>query len=154
MKITKFLQKLKQLDSQQLAQKNGIGQIIIDSLEAFVQSHRYNELLNGFQKLEELGISPSLIEKKIIDGNKNLNGKIAVITGTMEIPRTELKDKLEILGIKVMGAVTKKTDFLLSGQNSGSKTNIARELGIRIIEGDSWLDFEKYLLGDFEINPR
>ena len=144
MKISEFLKKLQELDQEQLAQKNGIGQVIIDSLTLFLESTRYRNLLEGFQKLDNQGIRLTLF-KKDVQANLILAGKTAVITGTMDISRTILKEKLENLGIKVASSVTKKTDFLLAGQSSGSKVKIAESLGVPIIEINTEKDFQKFL---------
>jgi DNA ligase (NAD+) len=63
-----------------------------------------------------------------------LAGKTIVITGTLAEPRSDWKARLEAAGAKVAGSVSKKTDFLLAGENAGSKLEKARELGVHVID--------------------
>ncbi len=62
-----------------------------------------------------------------------LAGKTIVVTGTLSRPREVITAKLEILGAKVTGSVSRNTDFLLAGENAGSKLAKARQLGVKII---------------------
>jgi len=68
------------------------------------------------------------------------SGKTFVLTGTLPtLTREEAKAKIESLGGKVTGSVSKKTDFVLAGEEAGSKLDKARELGIRIIDEKEFL---------------
>jgi len=67
---------------------------------------------------------------------QTLAGKSFVITGTMSRPRSEIKDQLQALGAKVVGSVSKKTDYLLVGSEAGSKLARAQQLGITILDED------------------
>ncbi|BCX79660.1 NAD-dependent DNA ligase LigA [Campylobacter sp. 19-13652] len=62
------------------------------------------------------------------------SGKSIVITGTLSRPRDEIKAELEGLGAKVVGSVSKKTDYLLAGEAAGSKLEKANELGVKVID--------------------
>ena len=62
-----------------------------------------------------------------------LAGKTLVITGTLSRPREEIKDLLLSLGAKVTASVSARTDFVLAGQDAGSKLAKARALGVRVI---------------------
>lgn len=112
----------------------------------------YNELivLDGFGDemaksiLEFIKVNRSKIEhlikiinpkepQKLNSSNLPLLSKNIVITGTLSIPRDELKKRLEALGAKISETVSKKTDFVIIGENPGSKLQKANELGIRII---------------------
>ena len=57
-----------------------------------------------------------------------------VITGTLSRPRNEIKERLEQLGAKVLGSVSRKTDFLVAGENAGSKLTKAVELGVDVLD--------------------
>jgi len=71
---------------------------------------------------------------RALEQSEALSGKTVVITGTLAEPRSDWKARLEAAGAKVSGSVSKKTDFLLAGENAGSKLEKARELGVRVID--------------------
>ena len=73
-----------------------------------------------------------------------LAGKTFVLTGTLSMPRAELKDRLQSLGARVTGSVSKNTDYVVVGDNPGSKYDKAVELGIEILDEAECLE----LLGD------
>ncbi|MEW8111606.1 MAG: BRCT domain-containing protein, partial [Candidatus Thiodiazotropha endolucinida] len=62
------------------------------------------------------------------------SGKTVVITGTLSKPRDEVKQMLQSLGAKVTGSVSKKTDYLLAGEEAGSKLDKAEKLGVAILD--------------------
>jgi DNA ligase (NAD+) len=62
-----------------------------------------------------------------------LAGKTLVITGTLSRPRDEIKEALQAAGAKVTGSVSAKTDYLVAGEDPGSKLAKARELGVRVV---------------------
>lgn len=67
-------------------------------------------------------------------------GKTMVITGTLSCPRDEMAAKLEAAGAKVSGSVSKKTDYVLAGDNAGSKLDKAKSLGIPVLTEQEVLD--------------
>ena len=77
-------------------------------------------------------ISPVCTTQRSAQDSK-FSGKTFVITGTLSKAREEYKELLESLGAKVSGSISKKTDFLLCGENAGSKLAKAQELGIKIV---------------------
>ena len=78
------------------------------------------------------GITWPTIEKPS-EGNLPLEGKTCVITGTLsELGRSDAKARLQLLGAKVAGSVSKNTDFLVAGEKAGSKLTKAQELGVEI----------------------
>jgi DNA ligase (NAD+) len=68
-----------------------------------------------------------------------LSGKSFVITGTMTVPRKEIKEEIEKMGGHVTGSVSKSTDFLIAGQNPGSKQAKAEEYGINVVSYEELL---------------
>jgi DNA ligase (NAD+) len=71
-----------------------------------------------------------------------LEGKTVVLTGTLaSMSRDEAKEKLEALGAKAAGSVSKKTDFIVAGESAGSKLDKARELGVEIWDEARLLEF-------------
>jgi DNA ligase (NAD+) len=87
-------------------------------------------------RLVERGIDPHQ-EAVVETGGAALAGKVFVITGTLSRPRRELKENLEDLGATVAGSVSRKTSYLVAGENAGSKLNKARELGVEVIDEDA-----------------
>ena len=69
------------------------------------------------------------------------SGKTFVLTGTLEnLKRSGAKEKIEALGGKVSGSVSKKTDYVLAGSEAGSKLEKAQELGIKVISEEEFLN--------------
>ena len=104
---------------------DGFGEEMVKSFLDFVA---VNE--NLIQNLLEI-IKPQ--SRKLDYSNQPLLGLSFVITGTLSIPRDEMKARLENLGAKISSSVSKKTNYLLCGTDAGSKEQKARELGVKII---------------------
>lgn len=113
----------------------GFGEEMAKSLLEFIHVNQEKvEALMGI-------ISPSVREKiDIIDSQ--FSGKTVVLTGAMSKPRDEVKSMLERLGAKISGSVSKKTDFVIFGEDAGSKLDKAIELGVTTL---SELELEKML---------
>lgn len=82
--------------------------------------------------------------------DRPLAGRTLVITGTLSRPREEIKDLLLSLGAKVTGSVSARTDFVLAGQDAGSKLAKAQSLGVRVI---TEADLPGMLAGDLPRDP-
>ncbi|AVP55809.1 NAD-dependent DNA ligase LigA [Clostridium tetani] len=129
-KSFKTLDNIKNATIEELTSVKDIGEIVANSVIEFFKQENINE---SIKELLELGVTPIMDITEIKKDNK-FNGKTIVVTGTLEgYTRNEIKEKLEALGAKVSGSVSKKTDFVLAGEEAGSKYNKAMELGIRII---------------------
>ncbi len=102
---------------------DGIGEEMANSLLEFMRVNRQKVL-----KLFEI-IQPT-VEKKVEAAENPFKGKTVVLTGTMSRPRGEIKTMLENLGAKVSGSVSKKTDFVIYGEDAGSKLTKAESLGV------------------------
>jgi DNA ligase (NAD+) len=78
--------------------------------------------------------SPLFVAKpQAAEGAPPFSGKTIVLTGTLELfTRPELAEKLEALGAKVTGSVSKKTDLVIAGANAGSKLDKAKSLGVEV----------------------
>ena len=105
-----------------------IGEEISKSVCNYFQDEKNIELIN---KLKELGMNTKYLGKSI--DNPNIKDKSFVITGTLNIKRDELKDKIITNGGKVIDSVSKKTDYVILGENPGSKYDKALKLNIKIL---------------------
>ena len=130
---SQFLHKLQGIHKQDLLDIHGIGEILADNLMTFVQSPRYIQLIEKFQELESNNRGVSIVhnQSQLVEGS--LSGEVICITGSFEQSRSIIKELLESKGAKVIDSITKKTTLLLAGQDSGSKLDKAKKLGIRII---------------------
>ncbi len=115
------------LSKEQLLQVDGFGE---EMAESFLEFLRVNEGL--VFKLLEI-IKPITLQKKEIKASLFL-GKTVVLTGTMSESRSAIKNELENLGAKVTNSVSKKTDFVIYGEDAGSKLEKAKKLGVTTID--------------------
>ena len=112
-----------------------IGEEISTSVYNYFQEQKNKDLI---QELKELGINMNYLGE-VID-NPNIKDKSFVITGTLNIKRDELKDKIITNGGKVIDSVSKKTDYLILGENPGSKYEKAIKLNIPILNEEEILN--------------
>ncbi len=113
-----------------------IGPSVADDLLGFFAEQHNREILDdlGQQLTIEQFIAPRV-------GDSPVAGKTVVFTGTMEkMTRQEAKSRAEDMGAKVAGSVSAKTDYLVAGEDAGSKLKKGRELGVNILTEDEWLD--------------
>ena len=134
MQASTFLQKLKELERQDVNDLHGIGDVLVQNLHDFVNSNRFEKLLIKFEELESKGKGVDIQSTKLSKVEGKLSGETICITGTFEISRPNIKVQLENLGAKVVDNVTTKTTILLAGQEAGSKLAKAKKLGIKIVE--------------------
>jgi len=111
---------------------NDVGPVVAQSIRQFFDEPHNREVVEqlracGIQWLETGGIPPAA-------WNSPFAGKTVVLTGTLSaMSRDDAKDKLELLGAKVSGSVSKKTDFVVAGAEAGSKLDKAQELGVAVL---------------------
>ena len=122
-------------DFDELKSINEIGEIIAKSIVDYFSNERNINLVN---RLKEKNLNMRYLGKEIDNSNELVNGKTFVITGTLSVPREEIKEKLESLGANVTGSVTKKTDYVIAGEKAGSKLDKAKELGIKVIDEEEY----------------
>lgn len=122
-------------EEEAIAAIEGLGGVIAKSLHSYFAKKEAQKLL---EELESYGVNLSYLGKKVAK-DAALSGMTVVLTGKLEqMGRKEAKEKLENLGAKVTGSVSKKTDLVVAGADAGSKLTKAQELGIRI-EDEAWL---------------
>ncbi|RWE71979.1 MAG: NAD-dependent DNA ligase LigA [Mesorhizobium sp.] len=114
---------------------NGIGDTVINALRDFFGNERNDDALDAL--LAQVHPKPYVME---ISAGSEVSGKTVVFTGTLEkMTRSEAKAMAERLGAKVAGSVSAKTDLVVAGPGAGSKLKVASELGIEVIDEDTWL---------------
>ena len=124
----KSFDRLKDTNEDELVSIGDIGGITAKEIVDFFHDERIVESVN---ELFELGVKP--VYEDDDEGAKPLDKKTFVLTGTLEIPRKELEEKLIGLGARVTGSVSKNTDYVVVGENPGSKYEKARSLEIEIL---------------------
>jgi len=136
----KSIEGLKNSTFEELIEIPDIGDKVSQDVMAFFKEEKVMETI---QELLFLGVSPKFNEKEVIENP--FEGKIIVPTGSLKnYSRTEIKDKLESLGAKVSGSVSKKTDYVIAGEAAGSKLTKAEELGVKVLSEE---EFEEILRG-------
>ncbi len=124
--------------SEELALIDDIGPIVANSIREFFLQDQTIDLID---KLKEAGVNMEH-EEEMIDNR--FDGKIFVLTGSLEnYTRKEAGDLIEKFGGKVSGSVSKKTDYLLAGEDAGSKLIKAQGLGITILTENEFSDMIK-----------
>jgi DNA ligase (NAD+) len=118
---------------EELQQVNEVGPRIAQSIAEFFQEPRNRELV---ERLRKAGLTFAGAKKK--RGTK-LAGRTFVLTGTLTLPRDQIKKTIEDAGGRVSGSVSKKTDYVVAGTDAGSKLDKAKELGVSVI-GEKDLD--------------
>ena len=125
----KSLEGLKKATLEELVEVSDVGDIIAECVYEFF---REEKVLNTINELLKLGVNPKYEEQEVTESL--FKGKTVVVTGSLEdYTRISIKEKFESLGAKVSGSVSKKTDYVLAGEEAGSKLKKAEELGIKII---------------------
>lgn len=111
-----------------------IGGIVAESIVSFF-ADPFNQA--GIQKMLEQGVAPKEPEAVAAVTDSFFSGKTVVLTGTLHLlGRDEATARLEALGAKVTGSVSKKTDLVIAGEKAGSKLAKAQALGIPVIEDE------------------
>lgn len=114
---------------------NGIGDTVIDALRDFFGNERNDDVLDAL--LAQVKPKPYIVTVSV---DSEVAGKTIVFTGSLEkMTRSEAKAMAERLGAKVAGSVSAKTDLLVAGPGAGSKLKLASELGVEVIDEDTWL---------------
>ena len=130
------IESLAQANPEEVASIESLGSVIAQSLQSYFESEGAQLLL---RELKELDVNLDY-KGQIVAADVALSGLTVVLTGKLErLNRSEAKNKLESLGAKVTGSVSKKTDLVVAGADAGSKLQKAQELGIEIRD-EAWLE--------------
>lgn len=134
----KTLDGLKSATFEELVSVSDIGDIVAQDVISFFKEEKVMETID---ELLELGVKPRFEEINITENP--FMGKTVVATGSLQnYSRSEIKERLENLGAKVSGSVSKKTDYVIAGEAAGSKLTKAKDLGINILSEE---EFEEIL---------
>ncbi|HGY1400058.1 TPA: NAD-dependent DNA ligase LigA [Streptococcus pneumoniae] len=130
------IENLYQADSEEVASIESLGGVIAKSLQTYFATEGSEILL---RELKETGVNLDYKGQTVV-ADAALSGLTVVLTGKLErLNRSEAKSKLESLGAKVTGSVSKKTDLVVVGADAGSKLQKAQELGIQVRD-EAWLE--------------
>jgi len=126
----KSLENLRKAKKEDLVEIRDIGDIVAEEIYKFFHDDNITDSIN---KLLGKGIKPHYEDKDEIKNNIFTDKKV-VITGSLNIPRKDIKTFIEKSGGRVTGSVSSNTDLLILGENPGSKYDKAKSLGIKIID--------------------
>lgn len=130
------IENLAQADPEEVASIESLGGVIANSLQTYFATEGSKILLD---ELKEAGVNLAYKGQTVV-ADAALSGLTVVLTGKLErLTRSEAKSKLESLGAKVTGSVSKKTDLVVAGADAGSKLQKAQELGIEVRD-EAWLE--------------
>ena len=130
------IENLAQADPEEVASIESLGGVIAQSLQTYFATEGSEILL---RELKEAGVNLDYKGQTVV-ADAALSGLTVVLTGKLErLKRSEAKSKLESLGAKVTGSVSKKTDLVVAGADAGSKLQKAQELGIEVRD-EAWLE--------------
>jgi DNA ligase (NAD+) len=124
------LDKIAAATEEELQNAEEVGPKVSQSIRRFFAEERNRDLI---ERLRQVGFSFTHVVKKKMVGP--LQGKTFVLTGTLpKLTREEAKARIESAGGKITGSVSKKTDYVVAGEEAGSKLDKARALGVKVID--------------------
>lgn len=124
-----------QSDYSELVSIDGLGEKMVEAILDYFRDERNLKMLLDLEK--QLQVE----DAKQINSNSKLAGKSVIFTGTLEkMTRAEAKKKAEDLGMKVVGSISSKTDFVVAGAEAGSKLKKAADLNLKVLNEDEWLE--------------
>lgn len=133
----KSMDNLINAEFEDLKETPDIGEIIANSLIEYFANPKNIDLINN---LKELNVNMKYLGASVDETKEAINGKTFVLTGSLSKPREYYKEKLENSGGNVTGTVTKKTDYVIVGENPGSKYDKAKELNIEIWDEEKLIE--------------
>jgi len=120
---------------EELQQLPDVGGIVAESIVGFFADPIHRE---SIARMRAAGVKAEAGRPAVVRTDSVFSGKTVVLTGTLSsMTRDEAAKRLEALGAKVAGSVSKKTDFVIAGENAGSKLAKARELGVAVIDDET-----------------
>ena len=121
-----------------LTSKDDIGEIIAESICSFFKEKQTLDLV---KRLKEVGVNMKHLEEQM---DNRFEGKTFVLTGSLsKYSRNEASEIIEKFGGKTSGSVSKKTDYVLAGEDAGSKLDKAQKLGVTVISEEEFEEMIK-----------
>ena len=124
------MEKLEKAEVEDLVQVKDVGQKVAEEIVSFFREASTRRLLHGLKKA---GCNFHALPEEMTVRGGVFSGKKFVITGTLSAPREDFTRRIQSLGGSVSGSVSAKTDYLLAGDEAGSKLDKAKALGVRIL---------------------
>ena len=135
----KTLDNLADASFEELQEMNDVGEVMANSIVEFFTQDQTRDLI---EKLKQAGVNTEVVEEET--GDNRFEGKTFVLTGSLEeFTRKEAEELIEKYGGKTSGSVSKKTDYVLAGEEAGSKLKKAQELGVTIISEQEFKEMVK-----------
>jgi DNA ligase (NAD+) len=128
------LEKLAAATPEELQQVDDVGEVMAASVAAWFADPHHQRLL---ERLHAGGVRP-VAPERVEPARAVLAGKTLVLTGTLTVPRDEMAAQIRRLGGKVASSVSKKTSYVIAGENAGSKLEDAKRLGVEILDEEAW----------------
>jgi len=133
----KTMARVSQLTVLELINVPEIGEKIAVSLVEYFANAENQELI---RKLKDFGLKMEIDDRSVVAVNSPFTDKTVVLTGTLTMPRNDVRKLLETAGAKVTNSISKKTDYLIAGTAAGSKLAKAESLGITILTEDEFVN--------------
>ena len=121
---------------EQLQEAPDVGPVVAESIAGFFGERHNREVI---EQLRAAGVRWKEGAPPARASAGPFTGKIVVLTGSLALSRDEAKERIEALGGKVTGSVSKKTDYVVAGADAGSKLDRARELGVAVLDEDEFM---------------
>ncbi|MCR4304551.1 MAG: NAD-dependent DNA ligase LigA [Gallionella sp.] len=133
------LKNLKDADEEQLQRIPDVGPVVAQSIVAFFGEKHNVDVIEDLLDEKRGGVTPKESAGEPVE-ELPLTGKTFVLTGTLGMSRDEAKARLEALGAKVAGSVSKKTDYVVAGTEAGSKLDKAQELNVTVLGEQDFME--------------
>ncbi len=129
------LEQIQKTSLEVLRNVEGIGDVVAQSVREFFDEKHNQSLLEAYRR-----VGVVVKQQKKVQGIKTFSGKTIVVTGTLPtLSREEAKDRIRAAGGKSSSSVSSKTDYVLVGENPGSKFDDAKRLGVKILSEKEFL---------------
>jgi DNA ligase (NAD+) len=132
------IEKIKNAEYEEIESIYGIGPIVAKSVYLWFENKDNRKLIDNLLKHIEI-----IKEEGDIKKNSAIFEKVFVFTGSMKMDRIEAQETVRNLGGQVSSAVSSKTDYVIAGENAGSKLDKAKELGVKVLSENEFLELIK-----------